>query len=299
MTEQRAGADALAGVARAWVEAVQALAGGGGTAWAELARAWAGALPGGTAREVFERHLAQGRILQEMGEALIAAQRAAAAGEAGWQEAFERAVAPLRTRMTEILTAGAPGAPGGRAPWEALLAAPPLGYTREWQEKLQRLERARRALEEAWAAYRRELDKVATGTARRFGERLRARAEADRPVGSLRELYDLWVDAAEEAYAEVVAGEDYSVVYGRLVNAMMALRRCQRVLGDELAEAWDLPGRAELDAAHRRVHDLRARVRGLEQALAAVQAEVAALKGPARARGTKVRGRAGAKKKEG
>ena len=41
---------------------------------------------------------------------------------------------------------------------------------------------------------------------------------------SARALFDLWIDAAEEAYAQVALSPEFREVYGAYVNAQMRLR---------------------------------------------------------------------------
>ena len=57
-----------------------------------------------------------------------------------------------------------------------------------------------------------------------FESKLAAREEPGRQIDSLRALYDLWVDAAEEAYAEIALSPEFREVYGALVNAQMRVR---------------------------------------------------------------------------
>ncbi len=54
---------------------------------------------------------------------------------------------------------------------------------------------------------------------------LNRRLEAGTTLGSLRELYNLWVDCSEQAHAEMLRQSRYSHAYGQLINALL---RCQR-----------------------------------------------------------------------
>src|SRR3546814_13196363 len=45
-----------------------------------------------------------------------------------------------------------------------------------------------------------------------------------RQLGSVRAVYDLWIDAAEQAYAEIALSPQFGVAYGEMVNAQMRLR---------------------------------------------------------------------------
>ena len=55
----------------------------------------------------------------------------------------------------------------------------------------------------------------------RFESKLAEREEPGRQLGSVRALFDLWVDAAEEAYAASALSLEYRKAYGELVNALL------------------------------------------------------------------------------
>lgn len=142
----------------------------------------------------------------------------------------------------------------------ASLAAPGPGQApQESALRLQRLAAEcvahQAALAHAWAA-------LAQDASTQLAAQL---ADAERGGGPLpppRAVYDLWIDAAERAFARVARGDDYARTQAALVNAGSRLRIEQRRIIEQAARQFDLPTRAELDA-------LAARVEGLAAALAA------------------------------
>src|SRR3546814_17292450 len=56
-----------------------------------------------------------------------------------------------------------------------------------------------------------------------FERKLAARSEPGKQLESARALFDLWIDAAEEAYAEVALSPEFSKSYGAMVNAPMTM----------------------------------------------------------------------------
>lgn len=54
---------------------------------------------------------------------------------------------------------------------------------------------------------------------------LSRRLEAGGELGSLRALYNLWVECSEQAHTEMLRQSRYSHAYGRLVNALLRCRR--------------------------------------------------------------------------
>jgi class III poly(R)-hydroxyalkanoic acid synthase PhaE subunit len=163
-----------------------------------------------------------------------------------------------------------------------LLSTPALGYTREWQEELQEL--GQQWLEHAQSVQRYEsvLGKVTSKAVELWGARTMALAREGKLPDSLRENYDLWVDCAEEAYAEIATSDEFAEVQARLTNSLMALKHHEQQLGEELQSALNMPTRSELDTSHRRVHGLRRELRNLqsqleEQGLEALYEKIEAL----------------------
>ena len=119
-----------------------------------------------------------------------------------------------------------------------------------------------------------------------FESKLAAREEPGRQIDSLRALYDLWVDAAEEAYAEIALSPEFREVYGALVNAQMRVRSQIQQEVERIATDFGMPTRSELDSIGQRLHDLRREMRGagtgessdLAREVADLRREVAALK---------------------
>src|SRR5690606_22221281 len=101
-----------------------------------------------------------------------------------------------------------------------------------------------------------------------FESRLAGHEEPGRQVQSARALFDVWIDAAEEAYARVALSSEFRDAYGRMVNAQMRLRGCvQRAVEDACAQVG-MPTRSELDGAHRKLAQLEREVRKLRDAVA-------------------------------
>ncbi|MGH8122753.1 MAG: poly(R)-hydroxyalkanoic acid synthase subunit PhaE, partial [Rudaea sp.] len=94
-----------------------------------------------------------------------------------------------------------------------------------------------------------------------FDGKLAERSEPGRAIDSLRALYDLWVDAAEEAYAEVALSDEFAKVYGELANAQMRARAQIQAEVERVSTDLGMPTRSELNSVHKRLHDLRRELR--------------------------------------
>jgi hypothetical protein len=98
----------------------------------------------------------------------------------------------------------------------------------------------------------------------------------------MRGLYDLWVDSAEEAYAEIALSEEFRKVYGDVVNAQTRVRSQIQQEVERVGTDLGMPTRTELNSVHKRLHDLRRKVNDLNPDAAvqieALRAEVQELK---------------------
>lgn len=222
-----------------------------------------------------------------------------ALGEDGIAEALRKLGAD-GARGFERLAAGlAPvfGTLGAEA--RAAFDRPAFGFLRERQEHQQRVAQALIDYQGQTRRYDALIARAGLLGATRFQDKLAERAASERPIESLRALYDLWVDAAEEGYAEVAGSMEFREAYGALVNAQMRLRSLLREDVERISVDLGIPTRSEVDSIGRRLQELRRELRGQTDAggrrLAAevesLRAEIAALKAgtaaspPARAKG--------------
>jgi class III poly(R)-hydroxyalkanoic acid synthase PhaE subunit len=111
-----------------------------------------------------------------------------------------------------------------------------------------------------------------------FEDKLAERGEPGRQVDSVRGLYDLWVDAAEDAYAEIALSQEFREVYGALVNAQMRVRRNVQKEVERVATDLGMPTRSEIDSMGKRLHALHRDAKNRAEALPELMAEVAALR---------------------
>ena len=161
-----------------------------------------------------------------------------------------------------------------------------FGITREMQLDQQTLLAAMNEYAQINARYQALLQKVNTDGIARLQDMLAAHAEPGQQIQSLKALYDLWVDAMEEAYSQMALSDEYREVFGELVNAQMRVRQMQQQQTEQMCRELGIPTRSEVDSLGKRVQqlrrDLRERQRPAAQSdeslVGALQAEIADLK---------------------
>ena len=159
----------------------------------------------------------------------------------------------------------AAGGGAGQAP--AIPGMPALGPLRERQEAMERLGRAVLKYQQALGRFGELLSRVSGDAVGRLAKRVTRRVQSEEPIGSLRAMYDLWVDAGEEAYAAAAHGPEFAKAQAELNDALMELKAEQRTQVEDWARALDLPTRTELNTVLKRMNTLRRRVRELEEEL--------------------------------
>ncbi|RUL66168.1 pha synthase subunit protein [Dyella dinghuensis] len=177
-----------------------------------------------------------------------------------------------------------------RAGMSGLTGAPSqtatFGIAREMQLDQQALAAAMAEYAQINARYQALLQKVNTDGISRLQDMLAARAEPGQQIQSLKALYDLWVDAMEEAYSQMALSDEYREVFGELVNAQMRVRQMQQQQTEQMCRELGIPTRSEVDSLGKRVQQLRREMRERQRPVPqqdetlvdALQTEIADLK---------------------
>lgn len=134
---------------------------------------------------------------------------------------------------------------------------PGFGLHREQLMQQQELAAAIQSALEANARYQELIQRANTQGLERLQAKLAQRDAASPPVESLKALYDLWVDAAEDAYAEIALSDEFRVAYGEMVNSQMRVRQLQQRQTGQLCRELGLPTREEVSSLGERVQQLR------------------------------------------
>ncbi len=165
-----------------------------------------------------------------------------------WQQQFGKFMAPVQR-------AG-----------DAMFSLPNFGLAREHQEQAQALGRAWSEYLQQSARYQALVARVGREAAENVQGKLGEHEQPGRQIDSLRGLYNLWVDAAEEAWAEIAMSDEYREVYAAMTNAQMRVRQLVQQQTLEMAGQLGLPTRDEVDSLGRRLQELRRELASLRSA---------------------------------
>jgi polyhydroxyalkanoate synthase subunit PhaE len=161
----------------------------------------------------------------------------------------------------------------------AMLELPAFGYQREHIERAQKLLVDLGAYQESTKAYNGLLTGALHAAADRMQSKLAERTEPGRGLESMKALYDLWIDALEETYAETALSQEFQTAYGALVNAQMRVRSGVQKQVEHITGQLGMPSRTEVDQVHLRLTQMRREMRAINaDAISELRAEVAQLR---------------------
>ena len=97
--------------------------------------------------------------------------------------------------------------------------------------------------------------------------KLVALVQEGKPVQSVRELTDIWVEVADKEFFALFHSDEFAALQGRYLNSCMALKRAQRDLLENWLLANDLPTFFFNDTATTEIYTLRKEVKVLKKTL--------------------------------
>ena len=213
--------------------------------------------------------------LTQQYQALLALMQTAGAGLAPWLEAGAGAFSPK----------------DGIGRLRARLSMPGLGYGRETQDKLQELLRLWGDYQDNYQEYQSAMTRLNQQSLALMRKAVIKLSRNHKDIGSMKQLYDLWIESNEKAYGEYVFTDEYAELNGRLVNSLMAFRQKQNEIGEDMLTAMNMPTMSAMNTLERRQHRLRKQIKALEaelQALKSPQQTAGVAVGPAKAARDKV-----------
>jgi hypothetical protein len=260
-----------------------------------------GSSPATGSDDVFARSMAGLKTYMEWMQGAAMAGTASPAPAPDWSQSmrqmFEGAMGGGQPFSHAFGSAGT-AIPGGFTPpwqalWEATRQGMPgaepvaaFGHTREQQLQQQALAAAMVDYLETIARYRALIERAHAQGMERMQEKLAQLAAAGHPAETMKAMYDTWVDAAEDAYAEVALSDEFREVFGAMSNAQMRLRQLQQQQIEQWCRELGMPTRSEVASLGQRLQEIRREWRASrpekaaasDSSLSALQAEVAGLK---------------------
>jgi class III poly(R)-hydroxyalkanoic acid synthase PhaE subunit len=251
--------------------------------WSQLAQGAAAANPGSGAGDAINRFNSQAQQwlgqMQQLAAQFAGTQAQPADIAAAWQrmlganganafaDMFKGMSGPGQQGVEQWMEQMAPMLQSMQREGRSWLGLPAFGFAREHQERWQALAQAQLDYQEKSNAYNALMGEATQLAFRRFEDKLAERSEPGRQLTSARALFDLWIDAAEDAYAEIALSPRFRQVYGEFLNAQMKVRAGLQREVEQYCSQLGVPTRTEIDAAHRKIVQLERELRRLRDAM--------------------------------
>lgn len=159
--------------------------------------------------------------------------------------------------------------------WQQQWDVPALGLYREHQEQLVALMQSHVNMQEKSKLFQQVMQQATEQAFAMFEDQLAAHAEPGRQLSSLRAVYDLWIDSAEEAFADVASSKEYQEAYGGMVDAQMQAKQQLQKQVSQWASSLGMPTRDEVDSTHKRVHELMRQMHAMSKEIASLKKQLA------------------------
>ncbi len=141
--------------------------------------------------------------------------------------------------------------------FENIYSTSSLGANRQAYDKMQEGMLLWQTYQKHYQKYRETLNRIAVKSLDKLEKKVVLLAKKQESISSLRDLYDLWIDSHEEAYAEFVLTEEYSLLYGQLINSMLAFKAHSQQMFSDSSEALDLATTDQQNALQQELLNLK------------------------------------------
>lgn len=140
---------------------------------------------------------------------------------------------------------------------EKMLSTPGVGPDRDTQARMQEGLKLFNNYQQVSIEYQEQLSKAGIKALEAMRLKILEMSKQGHEIKSLREIYDLWIDCNEKAYAELVHTDEYSELYGRLTNSLLAVKQHQGTGMEKLLEKLNIPTRQGMNTVLQRVQKMK------------------------------------------
>lgn len=174
-------------------------------------------------------------------------------------ESWKKAMASMPVLPDELLELLQKGTDGNL--FTGFATTPGIGPTREYQEKILTATRLWEKYQENLKEYNLAFGELSKLALDKLETKIIERAHTGKKISSLREFYNLWIEANEQVFAAFAFNEDYSRLYGNLVNSLMAFKHHYDGILDDVLPLLNLPTRQSMQTVYKRQQQVRKQIR--------------------------------------
>ena len=156
-------------------------------------------------------------------------------------------------------------------PFLDIMQTLPLGYAREQQLAWQAYLKAQTEYQHSATQLLQQFVSVLSKSLELVPQAVTQRSHGEKPIQSMRELYEVWIECGEQCFAAIAQDEQFIAIQTNHSNALSRLRIAEHALLEDWLKQHDLPTRSELNSVHQKLRSMSSRIVELEQQLVAQQ----------------------------
>jgi class III poly(R)-hydroxyalkanoic acid synthase PhaE subunit len=144
---------------------------------------------------------------------------------------------------------------------------PPMGITREYQERTNRVMEAFNRFQSVMAQFLYLTSLPMEKSLQAIREELSAIVNSEMPTEEFKAMYKKWVGALEEKYMALLKSKEYIEVMNKTIEAFGAFNTARSQWLEDYLKAMSVPTQREMDDVFRDLYNLKKEVRELRKTL--------------------------------
>lgn len=144
---------------------------------------------------------------------------------------------------------------------DKLFQVPGVGLTKDLQEKTQKTMRLWNDYQLSNQKYNAAFAMLGKQALDNLGEDILAKAKSGEKISSLKEIYNMWIDANEDVFAEYAKTEEFSKLYAAQVNSLVKFKSHYNELNDELLKSLNIPTTKGMESIARQQNAIKKELR--------------------------------------
>lgn len=157
---------------------------------------------------------------------------------------------------------------------DQFLSMPGIGYSREIQDKLQKLLKLGAIYQDTYNEHQSVMTRLNHDALELMRKKILHMTKKGEDFNSMRQIYDLWVESNEKVYADYAFTKEYSELNGRLVNSQMAFKKLSHEVTEDILTAMNMPTTRAMSDLERRHYDLRKKIKSMESELKSLKESI-------------------------
>jgi poly[(R)-3-hydroxyalkanoate] polymerase subunit PhaE len=144
---------------------------------------------------------------------------------------------------------------------DQFLSMPGVGYSREKQEKFQKLIKLSAIYQENNNEHQVVMVRLSHDALELMRKKILRMSRKGEDINSMRQIYDLWVESNEKVYGDYALTKKSSELNGRLLNSQMAFKKLNQEMNEDILLAMNMPTIQSMNELERRHYELRKQVK--------------------------------------